>query len=406
MKILMLRAYFYPENASGIGLTNDLIAALADAGHDVVVYAPIPSRGVDDCVRNSYKKTKSELVHSGKVIIKRYWLPKERRNVFLRAFRYGLQNLIQIIKALNTEFDVVYLSSTPPTMGLVGVILKKITNKSFIYNVQDVFPDSLVTTGITKKDSFLYNVGSYIMNITYKCADYIVVISDSMKKNLEQKGVSSKKISVIPNWIDVEKIVPVEKEDNYLYSELSLDKSKFYVVYAGNLGYAQNIEIILKAARVLKERDNIQFLIFGRGAQEKEYLQMATEMCLDNVKFYQMRPVEEISYVYSLGDVSLITCKKGAGMSAMPSKTWNIMACNKPIIASFDTESDLASIISKANAGSCIEPDNEYVLAAEIEKYVGLNRNEYMLNSRRYVMSFAAKEVCTKEYIKIISQEI
>ena len=164
-----------------------------------------------------------------------------------------------------------FCSSTPPTQGMLTAMVAKWLSRRygrkvpFVYNLQDIFPDSLVGAGLTHKGSLLWNAGRKIENFTYRHADKIIVISEDFKRNLIAKGVPESKIEVIYNWIDEDAVVPVAKADNPLFEELGLQRGKFNVVYAGNLGNAQNIDVIIDAAELLKDKGEIEFIIFGTG---------------------------------------------------------------------------------------------------------------------------------------------
>lgn len=403
MRILMLKDYFYPEQCAGISLAQDLVKEFCDKNHLVKVFTPIPCRGITNELREEYKNKKVE--HYGNATIYRYWLIYEKSGILSRTWRYFLQNIIQIWKGLRCSYDIILLGSTPPTMGLVGTILKKIKKKPFVYNLQDIFPDSLVTGNITHKGSVIWKIGRIIEKISYRNANHIIVISESFKRNLINKGVPEDKITVVSNWIDVDEIHPIKKEDNKLYEEFSIPRDKFLVVYAGNFGAAQGADIILKVANQLKNYDDIQFVVFGGGAEFSTAKKMVSAKKLSNVIINDLLPTNRISEVYSLGDIALITCKKGVGNAGMPSKTWSIMACNTPIVASFDVGSELDLILTSANAGICIDPEDPKKLSEIILKYKE-DRRQSMNKGREYVIRHASKEACVGKYIDILEREL
>lgn len=403
MRILMLKDYYYPEQCAGISLAQDLVNGFCNNNHCVEVFTPIPCRGITSDIRAEYRNKKIE--RHGNAVIHRYWLPYEKTGILARALRYFLQNIIQVCKGLCCSYDVILLGSTPPTMGLVGAILKKIKRKPFVYNLQDIFPDSLVTGNITNKGSLIWKIGSIVEKISYKNANHIIVISESFKQNLLNKGVPKEKITVVSNWIDIDKIYPIEKKDNKLYDEFSIPKDKFLVVYAGNFGAAQGADIVLKAANQLKQYDDIQFVIFGGGAEYAAAKKMVAKHELSNVIIHNLLSEDRVSEVYSLGDIALITCKKGVGKVGMPSKTWSIMACNTPIVASFDIGSELDLIVSAANAGICIEPENPDKLKETILEFYE-NKNQNTSIGRDYVFKHASKDVCVEKYIEILEREV
>ena len=220
-----------------------------------------------------------------------------------------------------------------------------------------------------------------------------------------EKGVPEEKIKIISNWVDLDSVYPVERKDNRLFEEFGLDPNKFIVVYAGNFGAAQGADIVLKVAEELKEINDIQFVIFGGGAYFEEAKKNAEK--LDNVFIHELMPQNRISEVYSLGDVALITCKKGTGKAGMPSKLWSIMACNTPIIASFDTNSDLADVIRNSGAGKCVAPGNVKALTEAIKRASKIKSNDLKdRNLRKYVLENASKQACVNEYIDLIKSTI
>lgn len=407
MNILYLAGYFFPENTAYTHLENDLLDELCLAGHTVTVVCPTPTRGIDEATREKYKNIKTEELSSGKVKVIRFSAPQEGKNPIVRAFRYFWCNYKTFaIAKKRLEADVVFAASTPPTQGLLGgAVAKRLSKKlkkhiPFVYNLQDIFPDSLVTTGLSSNDSPIFKVGRKIENKTYKNADKIILISESFKNNLLKKGVPEEKIETVSNWIDANSILPVKRDENPLFEELSLPREKFTVVYAGNFGEAQGAEVVLDSAKLLKSDCDIQFAVFGGGSGFEGAKKRVLDEELSNVKITGLLPQERVPEVYSLGDVAVITCKKGVGKSGMPSKTWSIMACNTPIIASFDTDSELAEIINTADAGVCVDPENAEMLKAAILAAKEAKAAE--CTSREYVLKNASKDVCAKKYVKII----
>ncbi|MEE0945213.1 MAG: glycosyltransferase family 4 protein [Acutalibacteraceae bacterium] len=404
MKVLFLDAYFKPEKISGAHFAEDMRQYLANAGHTMQIYVPTPSRGVSEEVRKEYKKRKNETELNGAVSIHRFSLYKEGKNPLLRAIRYFICNIQLLWFALREKnVDIVPIGSTPPTNGIMGVIIKKIKKFPFVYIVQDMFPESLVSAGMTKEGSLLYKIGDWVSNVTYKNASHIIVISESMKASLIKKGVRKDKISVIYNWIDTENTVPVSREDNTLFDEFNLDREKFYITYAGNLGNSQNVGLVVDCAEKFKENDNIQFVIFGDGSEKEKLVGRIEESRLDNIKIFPMQPLSRVSEVYSLGDASFVICKKGVGKGAFPSKAASIMATATPIIASFDTDSDLCRILSEENCGICTQAEDVEGAVSVIEQLYN-NRaalKEMGENGRKLACSKFSKETGLSKRITV-----
>lgn len=406
MRILRLRAYYDPEITAGIHLDHDLSEAFMNNDIYYISYTPSPTRGVTKEVREAYKNRKKEIIYNGYVEINRFSMFREGHNPIQRALRYIACTIREYWLGIKEKnIDVVYSSSTPPTQGMLSALVAKKLSKRygkkipFVFNLQDVFPDSLVNSGMTRNGSLIWKIGRKIENYTYSHADKIIVISEGFKRNIMAKGVSEEKIVVVSNWVDLSIVKPVNRNENALFEEFGFERNKFFVVYAGNIGEAQGTEVIIETARELEDYNEIQFVIFGGGSKYQE-IKTESERC-KNVFITDLQPQERVSEVYSMGDVALITCKPGTGNAGMPSKTWSIMACNTPIIASFDIESDLADVICDSGAGCCVKPGDSKALAEAIKKEYEkwMHGEANMTDIRAYAVKTASKEICVRRYI-------
>ena len=342
MKILVLTPYAYPEKVASSHLGQNRNQAFKENGFEMVVYTPTPCRGISEEERKKYKRKewRNEIRLDGSMSIHRFSLFKEGNKPFLRALRYIICCIKHFDRAVFSRdarnCDVMFIASTPPIQGAMAALVKKIRKIPFVYNLQDIFPDSLIGAGITQKGSLLWKIGRMIESFTYRNADKIIVISEDFKKNIMAKGVPEEKIEVIYNWIDENTVIPIARENNPLYEELGLSRDKFNVVYAGNLGNAQNIDVIIDSAKELVENKNIEFIIFGSGGLKEQFVKKVKDYGIDNVKFFPLQPMERVSYVYGLGNICIVSCKPGLGGSAMPSKTMSILSAGRAILASFD----------------------------------------------------------------------
>ena len=409
MKILMLPPYCYPEQVSSSHLTNDLFNAFADNEIGVEIYAPTPCRGIDKSTREKYKKIKDEKYKSV-VNIYRFALYSEGKNSILRAFRYVLCNLIQINKGSRAkDIDVIYSASTPPTQGLMmGRVKKRLSKRyghkvPFVYNLQDVFPDSLVNAKMTSKGSILWKIGRKIEDYTYKNADAIITISDDFKANILAKGVPEEKVVVVPNWVNTEDVYPVNRRDNILFDRYNLDRDLFYICYSGNIGLSQNMDMLLEVAKEIDIPD-VRFVLIGDGAAKESIQQRVENEKIDNVIMLPFQDYSEISYVFSLGDVGLIISKPGVGGSSVPSKTYSIMAASRPVLASFDENSELCKLINKVGCGVIADAKSKEDLIKAIHKLHSEDLSSLGNNGRCYVTKTLNKEVCTNIYVDTIKK--
>lgn len=407
MKILLLPSYFLPEGVASPYISWHRNQAFVEQGWKIVVYTPVPCRGITEEDRKKYKSKKLEIMMDGNMTVHRFSLMPEKRNPILRAFRYFVQNIKQFNRGVFAvdarTCDVMLIASTPPTQGAMAALIKKITGRPFVYNLQDIFPDSLVGAGLSHRGSFLWKVGRMIENYTYKHADKIVVISESFKQNIMAKGVPEEKIEVVYNWVDQNSIIPIKKEDNPLFEELGISRDKFHVVYAGNLGKAQNIDIIIDSAREMICDKDIDFLIFGTGGMKDMFVEKVKMYGITNIKFFPLQPIERVSQVYGLGDVCVVSCKPGLGGAAMPSKLLSIMSAGRAVVASFD-EGELTYILSHYNCGM-YAPADDVKSFVKIIRRMAADRNTCEVmgrNARQLVLDRFTREYGTQRYIEIL----
>lgn len=426
MKILFLPTYCKPEKAASGYLGQNRNQAYADLGWEMVTFAPTPCRGITKEERDKYKGKayRTEIDFDGHRTIHRFSMYAEGKNPVMRALRYFLISIKHLNRALFSKYaknvDVMFLASTPPYQGLLGTTVKKYRKIPFVYNLQDIFPDSLVGTGLAKKDGLLWKIGRVIENITYRNADKIIVISQDFKRNIMAKGVPEEKIEVIYNWVDQNAVVDVPREQNKLFDMYGLDRSKFYITYNGNIGLTQNMEMLTEVAHEFEEEglSDIHFVLTGNGAYwdtlvstlrglRKEHCVTAPDgtesITFGNITLLPFQPYDDISHVFSLGDVSLVISKPGVGENSVPSKTWSIMSASRPVLANFD-ENELKTIILDNNCGIfTMAGDKDAFKEAILYLYKNPEKcREFGQNGRKFVMENLTKEVGTQKYVDVI----
>lgn len=405
MKVLRLSSYCYPEQVASSHLAKDLNEAYEKAGIVCEIHTPTPTRGIDSETRKKYKKIKYEELNNGYVRIHRYAMFKEPKNSLLRAFRYTLCIIRGFFAGLNAkDVDIYYASSTPPINGLMMAMLKKFKKFKIVYNLQDIFPDSLVHTGMTQKGSILWKIGRWVENVTYNAADKIIVISEDFKKNIMEKGVPEEKIELVYNWVDENQVVHVPREENPLFDKYNLDREKFYICYSGNVGYTQNMDMLTDVAKSLEDNENIGFVIVGDGAFKPKLEEIIKEKEIKNITLIPYQDYKDISYVFSLGNCGLIISKKGVGTNSVPSKTWSIMSASNPVLASFDKGSELDKIITETACGICVEADDKDALKDAILKLYENKADLPVLgqNGRKFILKNLTKDVSTGKIVDIL----
>lgn len=402
MKAIFPCSYYLPETAASLYITDNIVHACADKGIEVDLYTPSPTRNVPD--GSLWEREERQM--DGKLRIHRFHLYGEGKNPMLRALRYFLGEFILLHYCMWKKYDVAFVDSTPPIQGLKMPLIKWLKRKPTIYNVQDIFPDSLVGTGLTHEGSLIWKIGRMVEKITYRYADKIIVISEDFKKNIMAKGVPEDKIVVIYNWVDQNKVVDVPREENKLFEIYGLVRSKFYITYNGNIGLTQNMDMLLEVAKELQEEyEDIHFVLVGNGAYLDEVKRKVADQQLENVHLLPFQPYEDISHVFSLGDASLVISKPGVGANSVPSKTWSIMSASRPVLANFD-ENELKTIIENNHCGIFTKAGDKDAFKESILTLYNHRElcKEYGHNGRKFVLDNLTREVGTQKYVDVIKE--
>lgn len=402
MKVVFPCSYYLPETAASLYITDNIVHACADKGIEVDLYTPSPTRNVPD--GSVWEREERQM--DGKLRIHRFHLYGEGKNPMLRALRYFLGEFILLHYCMWKKYDVAFVDSTPPIQGLKMPLIKWLKRKPTIYNVQDIFPDSLVGTGLTHEGSLIWKIGRMVEKITYRYADKIIVISEDFKKNIMAKGVPEDKIVVIYNWVDQNKVVDVPREENKLFEIYGLDCGKFYITYNGNIGLTQNMDMLLDVAKELQEEyEDIHFVLVGNGAYLDEVKRKVADQQLENVHLLPFQPYEDISHVFSLGDASLVISKPGVGANSVPSKTWSIMSASRPVLANFD-ENELKTIIENNHCGIFTKAGDKDAFKESILTLYNHRElcQEYGRNGRKFVLDNLTREVGTQKYVDVIKE--
>jgi len=365
----------------------------------------VPTRGIDKDTREEYLSRKDEKISSNLRIIRVGSGKQEVKNFTVRALNYGINSYSLYHAAKKIETDVYLISSTPPFLGFAGAFLSK---KSLtVYNLQDVFPDSLISSGKASEGSLLVRILRKFERYVYRKQNHIIAISQDYRRLLLEREVSNSKISIIYNWIDEKKVTEIYRNNNKLIKKYKLEQDKFYVTYCGNIGHTQNLEMVIDTAMELEPiLPEIRFILIGDGARKSDIEAYIKNKYVKTVKILPFQPYEDISHVMSLGNVSLVCSKPNVSMSSLPSKTWSIMAAGRPVITSFDLDSELCEIVNNAKSGICVPPDDKEALKNAI--IYAYNHQDEMIqlgnNAREYIENNLTREVATQRYFDVLTK--
>ncbi len=262
--------------------------------------------------------------------------------------------------------DRVLVVTAPPSLPFVSAVASLIKGATYTLLLHDCYPEVLIAVGKLRRDSIPSRLVNILNSWLYKHASKIIVVGRDMNELLQKKTNGLKiPIVFIPNWADLESIYPTPRNENSLLSDLGIE-NKFVFMYAGNIGHPTDIESIIECADRLKDKNDFHFVFIGSGAKARWLNSEVGRRKLENVSILGQRPRKEQIVFLNACDVGLISLVKDMWGTAMPSRTYNILAAGKPILALTDNGSELARVIDEENVGWYTQPGNVDDLIAKV----------------------------------------
>jgi colanic acid biosynthesis glycosyl transferase WcaI len=301
--------------------------------------------------------------------------------------------------------DVILAPSPPLTIGVCAWILGKYHRAPFIYNVQEIYPDIAVRLGALR-NKWLIGRLERLERFVYGKAEKITVIAPRMRQRLLEKGVSSDRLELLPNFVDIGDLSPLPKDNEF--SRRHGIHDKFVVSYAGNLGPAQGLESFVDAADLLRGEPGIHFLMMGDGILRESLMERVAQLGLRNFTFLPYQPYSMMPSIYAASDICVVPQAMETGCDAVPSKVYRIMACARPVMAATDPGSDLAQLIKDAGCGKVVLPGAASEFAGVImEAYRDqAHWREMGRAGRTHVVEYYSRHAVTKRYNELIRKVI
>lgn len=363
MRILFLTDNFPPEVNAPANRTYEHCVEWVKAGHEltVITCAPnFPKGKVYPGYKNKLKQT--ETIDGIKVI--RVWTYITANEGFVkRILDYLSFCMMSFFTGLFVKTDVIIATSPQFFTALSGRWLHFFKQKPWIMEVRDLWPESIVAVGAMKK-GLAIRFFEWLEKRLYRSANHIVVVTDTFKEKIAQRGIDAAKISVFKNGANLDRYQPIPK-DEQLLTELQL-KDKTVFAYIGTHGMAHGLDFILRSIqRIEKETPNLHFLFLGDGAERQNLIQLNDQLGLKNTTFIPSVSKEEVVRYLSIMDIALVNLRKSdTFLTVIPSKIFEAAAMRKPILLGLQGETK--GIIEKYNAGTCFEPENEIDLLNHI----------------------------------------
>ncbi len=402
MNILILTEAFTPEIRSASHLLYELAESLVEKGFKVTVITRFPK----DYINKIDKKYTGKLFYRenmGEInVIRLNSFSFFRHIPLVRGLsQFILSGLLVIGGIVSGKQDIILAYSPPLPLGISAYLLGKMKKTPFIFNVQDIFPQSVIDLGLLK-NKVLIKISEVMEKFIYKKARYITVHSEGNKENIIYKNINPEKIVTLYNWVDTDLIKPIKNKENNFRRKNNLN-SKFVVSFAGVMGFAQGLDIVISCAELLKSYKDILFLLVGDGVKKEELMKKRKDMQLNNIKFLPPQPKEIYPSILYASDICLVTLDKSVKTPVVPAKLLNIIASGRPVVASMNLKGDAPKIIRDAECGYCVEADDADGFSKAILKLYNNPklRDEFGMNGRKYVVEHFSRKVCIEKYEKL-----
>ena len=411
MKILYVSQYFSPEMGAPAARAAELAQHWTQAGHDVSVLTGFPNHPTG-VVPPEWRSRLHRLTHHekvGRVDVFRTWLwPLPNRKAHERMRNYASFCLSAAVRGLSLPRPNVIIGSSPQLLvGLAACWLAFARQAPFVFEVRDLWPESLIAVGVGSENSILNKTLSAIAGFLYKHSDHVVVVTSAFKDHLvEHWRVLPEKISVVENGVETELFAPQPADARLSLRQQLEAEGKFLVCYVGTMGMAHGLETLLDAADQLRqEKPIVLFLLVGEGAEKERIKAIAQSRGLSNVRFLDQQPRERIPAIISASDAGLVLLKKtDVFKTVIPTKMLEFMSCARPVI--LGVEGQAQKIVEEAGAGIVIEPEKSSALAHAIKRLAGdLSLGETLgKNGREYIVRRFSRKQTAEDYIQVLQE--
>jgi colanic acid biosynthesis glycosyl transferase WcaI len=368
VRVLMLSPAFPPEITGSGNLYYELATSLVAAGHEVTVITAQPRQRLGEQRLDGRRRRLLERLVVDGVDVRR---PATLSLPLDRAFSKGLDHFSLAASYLAAGVgarrpDVVLAYSPPLTFGVTAAWLARRHGVPMVFNAQDMFPQYAVDTGLLTSAA-LIRMFRAMERYVYRRAAAIAVHSDGNRRFLIGRGVPAEKIHVIANWADTDRITPQPRHNDFR-REHGLG-TRFLVSYAGTMGWAQGLDGVIEAARLLRDVPNVLLLMVGDGPRRRAL--EAASAGLPNVRFLPLQPPDRYLALLAASDTCLISLNGRLTTPVVPGKLFDIMAAGRAVIASVPADGDAAQIVWGAECGLVVDPASPGALADAIRTLAG-----------------------------------
>jgi putative colanic acid biosynthesis glycosyltransferase WcaI len=370
VKIVVLCPHFDPDTAPTGTVMSRIVRELAGLGHELHVVTSLPwyaGHAVEPAWRGRWIRT--ERTDWGSITRVHPFPGEDKSNLLRRAFGFIGFSALAEVGALRAggwfrRVDVVFAMSPPLTLGVTGWLAGLLRRAPLIFNIQDVFPDAAIRTGAIRNRRII-RLASWLERWSYHRAAAVTVLSEDLRHNVENKLQSSRsvRVEVISNFVDTDVITPQDRLTGYR-RELGIGEQPV-VLYAGNVGFSQSLELVVEAARRCPD---VMFVVNGDGAARSDLQASAADVA--NIRFVGYQPIERLPEVLATGDIHVVPLRAGLGDVSVPSKTYSSLAAGRPVVASIDPGTEIPRLLAASGGGIAVPPDDADAFVAAIRSLV------------------------------------
>jgi colanic acid biosynthesis glycosyl transferase WcaI len=412
-KILIHSIVFSPDGVSTAYLYNDIALKFKDSGYEVVVLTTTPHYNAvaSELKKQPLRKRFFGLYYESNFqgIKVKHVYQKKYKSTIRRLLGFVYWHIVSFLLALfEKKVDIILSPSPPLTIGLLNVIIAKLKGTKVIYNVQEIYPDLLIEEGGLKSKvviSFL----KWMEKIVYNHSNAVTTIDRIFYETIVSRIKDESKLHIIPNFVDTDIYKPLAKESLQLNKDLFPDTQSLKIMYAGNIGHAQDWEPLIALADELKE-DAVEFFVIGEGAMKDKLLQEKADRGLKKFHIIPYQPRELMPSLIAYSDLQFIFMASHTEGHGFPSKVYTILACAKPLVVcsgentpiiNFLNDKDCAFLVTDRELNYKVSQIADVLRNTPLSEFERMGKNGFTSISKNY-----SKEKVTGEYVTLIKSLI
>lgn len=405
MRILIYGINYYPE-LTGIGkYTGEMAVWLANQGYDVNVITAMPYYPEWN-IHTEYKGRcwHKEFKDGVKIYRCPIYVPQKinSRKRIIHEFSFLLSSLFRWVAALfKKRYDLIICINPPFHIGIFPYLYSKLKATILVTHIQDLQIDAAKGLNMLEEGKFL-KIMFKIEQFFLEHSDYVSTLTNGMKQRILQKGIPEKKIVMLPNWVDINKLNILGKEAS-LRKKFDIPLDDIVILYSGNIGKKQGLDILIDVAEDYKDYTNIHFLIVGSGVELNNLKDLVKTKKLTNIQFHPLQPYDLLPALLATADLHLVLQKKGASDLVMPSKLTGILAAGGCPIVSAEKYSSLYSEVNDNQIGIVCEPESKTSLKEAIDKALKDDISRIRLKARKYAENNLGQENIMNSFFEQIN---